>query len=828
MENADKIIANLKAENERLRRRVAELETETEARHRSEILFRRVVEEARDGILVVDETGKIIVFNAAQAQITGRSAESVIGIDAVDLQFSALPPERQTPETYQRFKAAMSQILTTGQHPRLTGIHQYQYVGENGESHVAQKSAFSIKTEKGYMLVSFDRDITERVKTEEALRRSESRYELATKAGRVGVWEINLDAGEIYIDPLLRAMLGYDDERVHYRIEEVCKHFPKDDAAILMKNLRACDAGTSEKFEVQHRAIHRDGSIRWFLARGSLAKDDTGKFTKLVGTSTDITELVSARVEAETLRDVTLALVSHTAVDDVLTEILTQAKKLVQFSTANVALIEHNMVWVVQSIGYEKFGCWEFMENFVYNIDDYPVTYTPLYTKEPMIINNTCLNPDWVVFEPTAWIRSYMGIPLVLHNRVLGVLQIDSEMPHAFTSADAERLQPLATAAAVAIENALLLSTTQKRAEQLALVHQVGTQINKLADTEDILDSAVRLIHQIMAYDTVQIGKANFETGMISLVSYAGNTDAEERKDQCVGEGVIGRAVRTGQTQLVPDTAADPDYIACISEMQAELAIPIKVGDIVFGVLDVESRQPYAFDEADVIALESLAGQLGITLENAQLYRQATADAETKEILLREVNHRVKNNLAVIIGLLYLEQRRQTDPATVEMLEELTNRVRGMATAHELLSASVWQPISLEMLVKRTVESVAQLVHSTKFVRVQVTPSPVKVSAEQASNLALVVNELATNAIKYAIGDNPVLVIDVSITAANDSIEMVMKDNGPGYSEAVKAKNAYKTGLELVKNLVEKNLGGTVTLTNNDGAAVIVRFPHRA
>ncbi|HFB52657.1 MAG TPA: PAS domain S-box protein, partial [Anaerolineae bacterium] len=147
MENADKTIANLKAENERLRRRVAELETETEARHRSEILFRRVVEEARDGILVVDETGKIIVFNAAQAQITGRSAESVIGMDAVDLQFSALPPERKTPETYRRFKAAMSQILTTGQHPRLTGIHQYQYIGENGESRAAQKSAFPIKTD---------------------------------------------------------------------------------------------------------------------------------------------------------------------------------------------------------------------------------------------------------------------------------------------------------------------------------------------------------------------------------------------------------------------------------------------------------------------------------------------------------------------------------------------------------------------------------------------------------------------------------------------------------------------------------------------------------
>ncbi len=828
MENISQTIADLNAENEKLRRRMAEMEAEIKTLRRSDTLFRQMMEEARDGILVVDETGKIIVFNATQEKITGRSAAEVIGTSAVDLQFSALPPENQTPETYERFQSAMTRILTTGHHPRLTGIHQYQFVCKDGSVRTTQKSAFTIKTDKGYMLVSFDRDITKRVQVEEALRHSEERYVLATEAGKVGVWEINLDTGEMYLDPRLNAMLGYDDRNSFCRIDDVCKHFPASDAAILTKNMQACIAGRTETFEVPHRAIHKDGSVRWFLARGSLAKDKAGKLVKLVGTSTDITELVSARLEAETLRDVTLALVSHTAVDDILIEILSQAKKLVPFSTANVALVDHDTVRVVQSIGYEKYNCQKFIEELVYKVNEYPVTYMPLHTKEPIIVNNTHHDPNWIVFEPTAWIQSYMGIPLVVRDRVLGVLQIDSDETHFFSQADAERLKPLATAAAIAIENARLLSTTQKRAEQLALVHRVGAQLNRLAKADEILKSTARLIRQTMQYDTVQVSCVDMEKGVIRVLCRAGNEPLQQKVEQSIQQGVIGRAVRFGKTQLVPDTTADPDFLACISDMQSELAIPIYVSDVIFGVLDVESKQRNAFDEADIIALEALAGQLGVILENAKLYQQTKNDAETKEILLREVNHRVKNNLAVIIGLLYLEQRRQTDPEIAEMLEELTNRVRGMATAHELLSASVWQPILLETLVKRTIENVVQLVQSTKFVRIQVSPSSVKVAAEQAGHLALVVNELATNAIKYAIGDNPVLVIDVTISATDDDIQMVVKDNGPGYSEAVKAQKAYKTGLELVANLVEKNLGGTVTLTNDGGATVIVRFPRRA
>ena len=181
MENVDQSTTKLKNEISALRRRIAELEAHESDLRRNELIYHRVMQEANDGILIVDETGKIVVFNAAQEKITRRSAAEVIGMDAVDLQFAGLPPKRQTPETYRRFREAMDQILSTGYHPLLSGIHEYSYLDASGQSHTGQKSAFTIKTDKGYMLVSFDRDITKHKRMEARLRQSEQRYELATQ-----------------------------------------------------------------------------------------------------------------------------------------------------------------------------------------------------------------------------------------------------------------------------------------------------------------------------------------------------------------------------------------------------------------------------------------------------------------------------------------------------------------------------------------------------------------------------------------------------------------------------------------------------------------------
>ena len=128
-------------------------------------------------------------------------------------------------------------------------------------------------------------------KTEEALRESKERYQLATKGGNVGVWDWNLTTGDMFVSPDLKAMLGYDDSEVKNHIEEWGKHVYAEDTEAVMKEANACIEGAKKDYHVEHRMVHKDGSIRWFLASGKVVRDESGKPIRFSGTDTDITKL---------------------------------------------------------------------------------------------------------------------------------------------------------------------------------------------------------------------------------------------------------------------------------------------------------------------------------------------------------------------------------------------------------------------------------------------------------------------------------------------------------------------------------------------------------
>ncbi len=213
--------------------------------------------------------------------------------------------------------------------------------------------------------------------------------------------------------------------------------------------------------------------------------------------------------------------------------------------------------------------------------------------------------------------------------------------------------------------------------------------------------------------------------------------------------------------------------------------------------------------------------------ENATLYEQARRDAETKAVLLREVNHRVKNNLAAIIGLLYaqLERPGAKDESTyVDVIHDLINWTRGLSIVHGMLSASNWAPLPLDELSSRVIHS---CLHSSPAgkVLVQVRPSPVLVTPTQAHSLALVVNELASNAARHALNERPSGQLVVDSWQENGTVILRLKDDGPGYPAAVLDHRRVGVGLELVQNLVRQNLRGRLVLHNQDGAVAEVRFP---
>lgn len=126
-------------------------------------------------------------------------------------------------------------------------------------------------------------------RAEAALRESENRYGLATAASGVGVWDWNIQTGDFYMDPELKMLLGYEDAEMRNLFDDWERSVHPDDRSAVVARARECVAGRAALYEIEHRMLHKDGSSRWFHARGSVVRLADGRVSQLVGTLTDIT-----------------------------------------------------------------------------------------------------------------------------------------------------------------------------------------------------------------------------------------------------------------------------------------------------------------------------------------------------------------------------------------------------------------------------------------------------------------------------------------------------------------------------------------------------------
>ena len=131
--------------------------------------------------------------------------------------------------------------------------------------------------------------LSERRSSEQALRDGHSRYGLATIAGNVGVWDWNLVTNAIYVDPSLKNILGFADHEIANHLDDWGLRVHPDDGERVMAAAQAHIDGRVPAFEAAHRMVHRDGSIRWFLARGAVVDRQDGRAIRMIGTDTDIT-----------------------------------------------------------------------------------------------------------------------------------------------------------------------------------------------------------------------------------------------------------------------------------------------------------------------------------------------------------------------------------------------------------------------------------------------------------------------------------------------------------------------------------------------------------
>ena len=315
------------------------------------------------------------------------------------------------------------------------------------------------------------------------------------------------------------------------------------------------------------------------------------------------------------------------------------------------------------------------------------------------------------------------------------------------------------------------------------------------------------------------------------------------------GKGLGGQVLRTARPWRTDHYATDPrfskEYVAgaWAEGNIAVLAVPILTGTRVDGVFYVSNPPSRPFTDRDEELLVRLATHAAIAIQNAQLYRQAqeeltqrrqaeahlTASLREKEVLLKEVHHRVKNNMQIVSSLLELQSDVIDDAALLAQFRDSQDRIRSMALVHETLYQS--QDLARLDLARYIHTLSAQLVRSYSVdpqrITVQIQVEPIILDIDQAIPCGLILNELLSNAFKYAFPQNRTGAVHVALHADTaQHAALVVRDNGIGFPDEIDFRHTESLGLQLIAMLTEQ-LQGTITLERADGTTFTLTFPVR-
>lgn len=236
-------------------------------------------------------------------------------------------------------------------------------------------------------------------------------------------------------------------------------------------------------------------------------------------------------------------------------------------------------------------------------------------------------------------VRSYVGVPITIGERTLGVISMQNYRPYAYSASQIRLLETIASQAAIALENARLFKELNQRVNELLTLFDIGLTITSGLNLNDIIKGLFEKCRQVLPMDAFYIALYDAETGMIEhpLVYDLGEYLQVPPCHINEKSGLSGHVIRTRQTLYIPDLLqpeVTQQYEVLIEGQPARsyLGAPMLIGNQVIGVISIQSYTPHEYGPEQIRFLETIALQAAIAIENSRLYAQAQ-----KEILDRKL-----------------------------------------------------------------------------------------------------------------------------------------------------------------------------------------------
>lgn len=444
---------------------------------------------------------------------------------------------------------------------------------------------------------------------------------------------------------------------------------------------------------------------------------------------------------------------------------------------------------------------------------------------QPVASSDAASDPRFVYLPETqeSNFRSLAAVPLITGGRVLGAINVQTTARHEYGDDEMELLGIIADLAAGAIEKATLYDDMRRQIMELSTLAEVSKTLTSPLYLEEILRLIVEMAAGTLDARTCSLMLIDEETGelVIAAAQRAGAAYLN-RPHLKVGDGIAGLVARDGKPIAVEDVQRDPRFqakeMAAQEGLRALLSVPLVVRDRVIGVFNAYKDRPHRFTEAEVKLLTTLANQTALAIENANLV--------VRSAVIREMHHRVKNNLQTIAMLLRLQLRNGRGVSGREVLTETINRILSIAAVHESLSVEGFRLINLRQLLDRVAQNVTHAMGRPGLdLTVSVAGDDIYLNSQQATSLALAVNELLQNAFEHAFPQRTSGRIEIRVAQRESGLLLEVADDGRGLPPDFDPMAGDDLGLKIVYALVTEDLGGTLNFTNGGGTRALISIP---
>lgn len=306
--------------------------------------------------------------------------------------------------------------------------------------------------------------------------------------------------------------------------------------------------------------------------------------------------------------------------DEVLAKIAAFVKRVIDYEILAIMLVDETRgdLYIRFAIGHRP----EVVKNWRVPLGQ-GITGAAAASRKAIRLADVSTDPRYI--NAVDSVRSEMAIPLLFKGKCIGVLDVQSREPDAFSREEQTLLSLLASRLAMAIENARLFERTRRQADTLLLLHEVAQQASDLLDSKEVLQRAAELVKQVIDYQMLSILLFDPEQQVFRhTISVKFGRNVQEQLVIPEGQGLVSLAARERRPVIVPDVDENPHYIRVNPETRSEMEVPLIVKNRVIGVISVQSAQLDYFTPDHAQALSILAAHLAIAIENARLYERVS------------------------------------------------------------------------------------------------------------------------------------------------------------------------------------------------------------